>query len=173
MRRITRVPYYIWYSKHEFTHILMGLLFAWFLREAWGEFSIRYVFIAIIGSLIIDIDHLLYCFIYGGHEQYAVEARKFLRQGQIGTMLRFWGDNHKHNIGLASHNIYVLGFLLSLSLVSWHFDWKVSVIFFGANVLHLCFDVVDDFWVLGKLNENWKHLRRRKTATIHTHSKLQ
>lgn len=160
LHRIHRIPFLIWYSKHELTHILIGLVFAWFLRELWMELSPRYIFLSIIGSLIIDADHLLYLFVYARHEWYSVEARKILRQGQIGTLLRFWRDNHKQNTGLLSHNIYFLIFFFCVSAASFYFDWKGAVVFFGAIVLHLLFDIFDDLWVLGKINENWKHLTR-------------
>ena len=162
--KIKRVPFVIWYSKHEITHLLIGLVFAWILREVWGVFSFYYVFLAAVGSLVIDVDHLLSFFTYGRKDWYAQEVRRILRQGQIGTLLRFWRDNHKHNTGLASHNVYVLAGFLVLAAVSTQFDWKASVIFFGAIFLHLVFDMFDDYWALGHLNDNWKHLRRNKAA---------
>lgn len=162
--KVKRVPYIIWYSKHELTHVLMGLAYAWFLRELWGDFSSYYVFLAVFGSLAIDLDHLFFFFTYGRNEPYAREVQKILKQGQFTYLIRYWRDNHKNNTGLASHNVYVLGFFLIFTLVSFGFDWKARVIFFGAVVLHLLFDILDDVWALGYINENWRHLRRKKTT---------
>lgn len=142
----------------------MGLVYAWFLRELWNEFSLWYGFLAIIGSLAIDLDHAFYMFFYGRHEPYAQEARKILKAGQIGTFFRFMRDNHKHNTSLASHNIYFIAFFTIVSILAAQFDLKSAVAFFGAIVLHLIFDICDDIWVLGYLNENWKRLRRKKTT---------
>ncbi len=162
LSRIKRVPFWIWYSRHELTHVLIGLTFAWFLREVWGEFSTRHVFWAVIGSVVLDADHLLYFFLYGRHEWYARESRRILRRGQIGTLINFWKNNHKQNTGLASHNIYFLAFFAGISFICAYFDLKSSLVFFGAIVLHMVFDMFDDLWALGRLNENWKRLRRKK-----------
>jgi hypothetical protein len=31
--------------------------------------------------------------------------------------------------------------------------------------LHFVFDIADDLWVLGHINENWKRFRRKTTET--------
>lgn len=166
LHRIKRVPYVLWYGKHELTHVLIGLLFAWFLRELWNEFSLKYGLFTIIGSLIIDLDHGFYLFFYGKHDQYALEAKKFLRQGQIGTLFKYFQDNHKNNTSLATHNIYFIGFFALISIGAFWLDMRSSLAFFGAVVLHLLYDVLDDLWVKGYINENWKHLRRRKRPMV-------
>lgn len=53
---------------------------------------------------------------------------------------------------------------MALSAVSFHFDSKTGVVIFGSIVLHLLFDIFDDLWVLGHLNQNWKRLRRIKNG---------
>lgn len=162
LSKIKRVPFVIWYTKHELTHVLIGLVYAWILREVWGEFSLYYGLLSVIGSLIIDLDHFLYFYVYGRHEPYSIEVRRFLRSGQIGTVFKYWRDNHKENTGLATHNVYFIGFFILWCFVASYFDWKASIAFFGAIGLHLIFDLGDDLWVKGYLNDNWKHLRRRK-----------
>lgn len=147
--------------KHTFTHILIGLVYAWILREWWQEFSFRYIYLAAVGSVVPDIDHFLYFFVYGRREWYAVEVKRLLKQGQVRTLAFFLANNHKYNTGLATHNVYFLGFFILLSLLSFQHDWKTGVVFFGVFVLHLLFDVVDDIWVLGHVNESWKRLRRK------------
>jgi hypothetical protein len=135
------------------------------LRELWGEFSAKYLLLSIVGSEIIDLDHVLYMFFYGRHEWYALEAKKFLRQGQFSNFTKFLSIQHKNNTSLASHNLYVITLFLVLAGVSFLFDWKARTVIFGAIVLHLLYDIYDDFWVLGYMNENWKHLKRRKVRT--------
>lgn len=162
IRRIGRVGYnFIKVGKHTFTHLLLGLLYAWFLREVWQELSAWYIFLAALASVLPDVDHFIYFFTYGRREWYAIEVRKLMRQGQIRTMLYFMKHNHKYNTGLATHNLYFLGLFFLLSFISFQFDSKTGVVIFGAIVLHLLFDLIDDLWILGHLNENWKRIRRR------------
>lgn len=149
-------------GKHTFTHLLIGLVFSWVLREIWQELSGWYIFLSIMASILPDADHFVYFFTYGKKDWYAREVRKLLRQGQIRTLAFFLKDNHKFNTGLATHNIYYIAGFFVLSLVSFLHDSKTGVVIFGAIVLHLLFDVVDDLLVLGHINENWKRLRRKK-----------
>lgn len=139
-------------------------MFAWFLRELWQQFEPRYIVLAAFGSVIIDIDHFLYYFTYGRHEDYAREARKILRAGQIGTYIKYCTNNHKNNTSLLTHNVYVMGFFVLMAFISFWFDWKARVVIFGAIVLHFVVDLVDDLWVLGHINDNWKRLRRKREA---------
>lgn len=118
---------------------------------------------SVFGSLLIDLDHVAYFFTYGRKEWYALEVRKLLKQGQIKEMCYFMVKGHKHNTGLATHNFYYMAFFIVLSVVSFQFDWVAGVVLFGSIVLHFVFDIVDDLWVLGHLNENWKRLRRKAT----------
>ncbi|MEK7165624.1 MAG: hypothetical protein AAB874_02350 [Patescibacteria group bacterium] len=165
LHKIKSLRFYILHTRHHFAHLLIGLAFAWFLREWWNEFSLKYLILALIGSEIIDVDHLLYIFVYGRHEWYAIEVKKFLRAGQLRDVWAFLSTNHKHNTALATHNVYFIGFFLVLSLVSFQYDWKASLVIFGAIVLHLLFDIADDLWVLGYLNDNWKRFRRKANIT--------
>lgn len=160
--KIKRVPYLLWYSRHMLVHILIGMIYAWFLRELWGNFSFKNIIVAVIGSVIIDVDHFIYYFTYGRNEQYAQEVRKFLKQGLIGTYIRYCSANHKRNTSLLTHNVFILLFFIFLSGISFYYDWYARIVFFGAIVLHLIYDVVDDLWTLGYVNENWKRLRLKK-----------
>ena len=162
--KIKRVPYIIWYTRHHLVHLTIGLVYAWVLRELWGEFSLTYIVIALIGSEIIDADHMLYFFLYGRHDHYSREVKRFLREGRISSCIKFMSDNHKYNTSLATHNVYVLGFFAVFALISFALDWKVRLAFFGAIALHLLYDIYDDWWALGYINENWRHLRRNKAA---------
>lgn len=165
VRRIKTIGIdFITCGKHIFTHILIGLVYAWFLREWWQELSIPYTVLAAFGSVMIDLDHVIYFFTYGRKEWYAQEVRKLLKQGQLRSLMYFLKTNHKYNAGLATHNIYFLAGFFLLSLVSFQFDWKSGVVIFGAIVLHLLLDILDDLWVLGYLNPNWKRLRRIKNS---------
>ncbi|HCM37152.1 MAG: hypothetical protein UV61_C0013G0014 [Candidatus Gottesmanbacteria bacterium GW2011_GWB1_43_11] len=165
IRRLGRVGYdLIKVGKHTFTHLLIGLVYAWILRELWQQLSTWYITLSALASILPDLDHGLYFAAYGRKEWYALEVRKLLKQGQIRTLVYFMKTNHKYNTGLATHNIYFLGAFLVFALLSFTHDSKTGVVIFGAIVLHLLFDAIDDVWVLGRLNENWKRLRRRPSS---------
>lgn len=163
----------IWYSRHYFGHLAVGLIYAWLLREIWGYFSWRYVTLTLVGSAWIDVDHLLYSFTYGRHDAYAKEVRQMLYKGQIRSWFVFTSNNHKYLTGLMTHNIFFIGFFLVLSLACAFFDWNTGVILFGATVLHLMFDAAEDIIVLGYLNENWKRMPRRKRIILSLLHKLR
>ncbi len=161
IRRIRSLGFYLWHMNHMLTHMLIGMVYAWILREVWQQISTQYIILAAFGSVVIDIDHLLYFFTYGRHEWYAFEVRKLLRQGQLRTLWLFWKYNHKSNTGLATHNVYFVGFFIFLSLLSFQHDWKTGVVLFGAIVLHLIYDMFDDVMMLGHLNKSWKSIKHK------------
>jgi hypothetical protein len=150
--------------KHYGGHVMVGLIWAWILREIWHEFVPHLFLLAIIGSLVIDVDHLLYSFVYGRKDKFARQIRSYLRRGQIRNLWVFYRVQHKNNTGLLTHNIFFLGFFLIVSLLCFIFDLNSAFVLFGAIVLHLLTDMVDDIWVLGYLNENWKRLKKIKTT---------
>lgn len=150
----------IWYSKHESTHVLVGLVYAWFLRESWGSFSTSQIFWAALGSLLPDLDHLIYFFFYGRSDAYSLQVKQFLRQGQLVNLFRFVAKGHKYNTDLWSHNVYIVSLLFLGVSASSLFDWQLGMILFGSMVLHLLFDIVDDLIFLGYLNTNWRRWGR-------------
>ncbi len=155
----------VWYSKHEFTHVLIGLVYAWYLREIWGEFSVRQIYWSVFGSLLPDVDHLIFFFFYGRSDPYSLQVKKFLHEGNFGRLISFVSLSHKKNTNLWSHNVYIVTVLFLGALFSFQFDWKVGIILFGSMFLHFVFDIVDDILLLGGLNPNWKRWgRNRKRA---------
>ncbi len=152
--------------KHYSGHVMVGLVWAWVLREIWQEFVPHRFLLAIIGSLIIDLDHFLQALVYGRKDWYGRGIRQFLKKGQVRNLWIFIRENHKHNTGLVTHNIYFLGFFLVLAIACFITDRNSGVVFFGAMVLHLIVDILDDIWVLGRINENWKRLKVAKAKSI-------
>ena len=164
---LTTVTKVFWYSKHEFTHILIGLVYAWFLRELWGQFSPRQIFWSVFGSLVPDFDHLIYFFFYGRTDPYSIQVKKFLREGNISSLIYFVSTGHKNNTNLWSHNIYIVLLLMLGALVSFQFDWKVGIILFGSMIFHFVFDVVEDLIILGTVNPNWRRWGRGSSHRKH------
>lgn len=154
--RIRGLGFVLWHARHEFYHILLGLLWAWFLRERWHEFNPRWIYLSIIGSLLPDSDHLLYFFVYGRRDQYSQKIRSFLRGRHWRSLAVFIENGHKAQTNLASHNYFVMVTLLGLALLSSLYEWRVGTILFGAMLIHYLFDIADDFLILGHLNPNWR-----------------
>lgn len=162
--RIRGLGFILWQARHYAYHIFVGLVWAWALREYWNEFNTRWITTAIIGSVIPDLDHLVYFLTYGRRDWYTKQIRAFLRDHEWRTLTKFVANGHKYNTSLATHNYYFMVFLAVLSVGSFFYDWKVGVVFFGAMVLHYLFDVWDDIAMLGKVNSNWRRAWKPKNT---------
>ncbi|MDO8452057.1 MAG: hypothetical protein Q7S76_04285 [bacterium] len=160
--RIKGIGFIVWHARHEFYHILWGLVWAWYLRERWNEFNPRWIWLSIFGSLVPDIDHVMYFLTYGKFHTYTTEIKTFLKNRQWRALVKFMENGHKYNTNLSYHNYYFVAMLLGLSLVSSLVDWEGGVIVFGAMIIHYVFDLVDDMLTLGYINSNWKRWGRNK-----------
>ncbi len=161
-RYIRGAGFIMWHARHEFYHILLGLAWAWFLREKWNEFNGRWIFFAMFGSLLPDGDHLVYFVTWGKKESYAKQAIEYFRAHQWRNLVQFLEDGHKNLTNLASHNYYFMAILLATALLSSLFEWRVGVILFGAMLIHYLFDLIDDLVVLGSVNSSWRRWGRPK-----------
>ncbi len=158
--RVKGVGFILWHARHMIYHVLIGLVWAWFLRERWGEFNSVWIWAAVVGSVLPDVDHFFYFFGYGKNDQYNKQIRDFVKSRQWRSLTIFLEQGHKHNTNLSFHNIYITGLFLAGSLLSSLVDWEVGVIVFGAIVSHYLFDMFDDLVQLGSLNSNWKRWGR-------------
>lgn len=154
--RLKGLGFILWQTRHEFYHVLVGLMWAWFLRELWQQFNSRWITLTILGSLLPDLDHFVYFLTYGKRDWYTKQIRKFLREHEWRTLWKFVASGHKYNTSLATHNYFFMTFLAALSLASFFYDFKTGVILFGAMFGHYLFDVIDDLVILGYVNANWK-----------------
>jgi len=143
-------------------HVLLGLVWAWFLRERWAEFNPKWIWTAVAGALAPDIDHIFYFFGHGKHDDYTQQIARLLRGRQWRALTVFIETGHKHNTNLSSHNLWIMGIFLLISLLSSFVDWKVGVILFGAMLGHYLFDIGDDIVTLGYMNPNWKRWGKPK-----------
>lgn len=158
--RIKGLGFILWQARHMAYHVMLGLLWAWFLRERWGEFNPTWIVTAVIGSLLPDLDHLNYFFGYGKRDSYTKQVIEYIRDRQWRNLFSFLATGHKKNTNLAYHNVYMVTFLLVVSMVASLVDWQVGVVLFGAMVGHYCFDMADDIVQLGGFNSNWKRWGR-------------
>jgi len=154
--RLKGLGFILWHARHEFYHVLLGLVWAWFLREIWQQFNVRWITISVIGSLVPDIDHFFYFFFYGKKELYTKQIKKLLKNHEWRVLAKFIEGGHKYQTDLATHNFYFIVFLFLLAIGSFFYNWKVGVVLFGAMLTHYLFDVFDDVMMLGYVNVNWK-----------------
>ncbi len=152
----------VWIIRHMLYHVCIGLVYAWVLREWWQELSFRLVTLSVVGSVLPDVDHMVYFFGYGRNDFYAKEVKVLLKRKKIRTLFSFLTDNHKENTSLKMHNIGVVILFFIVSLLSFIISFETGVILFGAMCLHLMFDMFDDFLILGSLNPNWKRMGVRR-----------
>lgn len=136
---------------------------------------------AVLGGEILDIiDHPLHFFVYGRHQQHAVEAKKIFREEfrksynnnrflmpfdllraiasaitKTAKYLNEVEDDRKIK-GLWLHNVLALflvaivGFFVSLFVTA----SPCFVVFWGALLLHMICDILGDLWSVGHI-DNW------------------
>jgi hypothetical protein len=160
--RIKGVGFLVWHGRHYLFHILIGLMWAWFLRELWQEFNTLWIITAVVGSVIPDFDHMLYFTTYGKRDPYTRAIITFLKTHQWRVLVRFIETGHKYNTSLTFHNFYITAIVFCFTIVSFTVGWRFWTFLFGAMVTHYIFDVLDDWVTLGKLNPNWKRWGRGK-----------
>lgn len=153
--KLKGIGFILWHARHEFYHVLLGLMWAWFLRELWQEFNTRWIAISIIGSLLPDLDHFFYFFIYGKKDTYAKQVKSLFKNRQWRALTKFLETGHKHQTSLATHNLYFVILLFLTSIGSFFYNFRTGVVVFGAMITHYLFDMFDDFMMLGYLNINW------------------
>lgn len=158
--RVKGLGYILWQARHMAYHVMLGLLWAWYLRERWGSFNPIWIITAAVGSVLPDIDHLYYFLGYGSQDRYSQEVFGIIRRGEWRNLFHFISTGHKNNTSLSYHNIYVVVLLALLAAVASRVDWQVGVVLFGAMVSHYLFDIADDVVQLGEMNPNWKRWGR-------------
>lgn len=154
--RVRGLGFILWQARHMAYHVMLGLLWAWILRELWNEFNVRWIITAVIGSLIPDVDHLYYFLGYGRRDTYSQQVFAYLRSHEWRNLFYFLATGHKKNTSLSYHNVYVVALFIVLAVGASFVDWQVGVVLFGAIVSHYLFDMFDDIVQLGGINPNWK-----------------
>jgi len=147
-------------------HVFLGLMWAWFLRELWHELNAKWIITAAIGSVLPDVDHLLYYTTYGKRELYTKVIVKLIKYHMWRLLVRFVEWGHKYNVNLLFHNFYVMAALVALTVISYLGNWRFGVILLGAMVTHFVFDAFEDLLLLGRFNPNWMRWGRGKRRAI-------
>jgi len=162
LARVKGLGFILWQARHMAYHVMLGLLWAWYLRERWGESNPIWIFTSVVGSVLPDIDHLNYFLGYGRTDTYTQQIFGFIGRHEWRNLFHFISTGHKNNTSLMYHNIYVVILLTLLAVIASFVDWQVGVVLFGAMVSHYLFDIADDIVQLGGMNPNWKRWGRPK-----------
>lgn len=158
--KIKGLGFLLWHMRHHYYHILIGVVWAWILREVWHSFQPRWIALSIIASELPDADHFVYFFTYGKKDPYSKLVKSLFANRQWRLLWYTIDKGHKYNTNLATHNYFTIMFLTGLSVLAYFFEWQSAVVFLGAMVLHYIFDIVDDLLILGSINPNWKRWGR-------------
>jgi ABC-type transport system involved in cytochrome bd biosynthesis fused ATPase/permease subunit len=164
--RLKGLGFILWHTRHEVYHVLLGLVWAWFLREIWQQLNAEWIVIAVLGSLLPDLDHFFYFFIYGRKDMYSKQVKSFFKSREWRILWNFIETGHKYQTDLLTHNFYFMAFLFLVAAASFFYNWKVGVVLFGAMLIHYLFDVFDDIIALGYINTNWKRWRRKSNKSV-------
>jgi hypothetical protein len=143
-------------ANHHMVHLLLGVLWFYFVRRSVPELGPYHLFLAILGSELPDIEHLFYFYMHGKKDSYSLQVRFFIRHRMWRELSLFLKNNHKHLTKLKFHCLQWILIHTVLTGAGFLYDHFSAVILLGAMVTHYCFDVVDDIIFLGRINPNWK-----------------
>jgi len=149
---------------HIVLGFLCGLLVAYFSRNT----SILFMSVlGVIGSLLPDIDHLLYIYIYARKTEYARLLRIRIKNRELRELFRFASANHKLNTKIYSHNLLtVLITVIFFSYFAFAQDNYNAAAFTLGMISHYFYDIFEDWLLLGRINPNWFLLFGRQKVNI-------
>ena len=159
-RYVYGAGFILWQARHMAYHVMLGLLWVWFLRELWGELHVSWIVAGALGSIVPDLDHIQYFLSYGKNDSYTKQIFSYIRHGEWRMLFRFVATGHKHNTSLQYHNVYVLALFMVSTMAAASVDWQMGVVLLGAISSHYIFDMADDIVQLGGINPNWKRWGR-------------
>lgn len=144
------------FSTH--TAISLGYAFAVSVVAGAGYKDWRLYLAALAGGHILDVDHVLFLFVYRRKHPTARHTRTLLQERKISQAIQYMSEiEDRHAVQeLALHNVYVqLGLVLcALLTILVGSVSPYALAFLGALILHTLSDQVGDFAVLGHA-DNW------------------
>lgn len=149
------VGYILWHAKHEITHVILGILWAWYLSGWWGAWHIMWFIAGGIAGLLPDADHIYYFVMYGRNDPYSQTVRVLWKKKRWMELVLTLQQGHKKNTHLMLHNFFTILLLLFCLWVVLLNNMRLLVILIGALLSHFLFDVVEDVVLLKKINANW------------------
>jgi membrane-bound metal-dependent hydrolase YbcI (DUF457 family) len=142
---------------HECGHILFGLIAAGITKTIYTQVPIiKLLPLAILMSLLPDIDHILYFFWYGKSAEYSKKIKKILKKKGLRAAIEMCKKEHKKQTGIYSHNLLLailLGLISFIKLTGQKNPYTSVLLLSWA--FHYVYDVLEDLLFFGKLNPNW------------------
>jgi hypothetical protein len=135
---------------HAVVHISVSVL-VWYIYG--GDVSLLWMFL--VAGYLPDIDHLFFIYGYGRSTNYAQDIRKLIASRSLGGVNKYILKHHKENTGIRSHNLYLVGALLVLSVGLLSVGQILWSGLFMSMVGHFVYDILEDLLFFGKLNGNW------------------
>ena len=119
----------------------------------------NFITILLIGlamSLIPDIDHLFYFYIYARDTRYSKKVRKLFKKRGVSKTIDYTKKHHKKNTGVYSHSIPFCLMLLGIAVYYMFYNPNpiLAILFFSWS-LHYVYDIFEDALFFGELNPNW------------------
>jgi len=143
-------------KNHMSMHVLIGIIASIIITKAFPLYSYpKILLVCVIGSILPDIDHLLYIFWYKRRGDYARDAKKLLRSLGIRAYINFAKENHKKLTDVYSHNLFTVLFFVILSYLYFSEEHVLGLSLCLSIAFHFVFDLFEDFLFMGKLNSNW------------------
>jgi len=144
------------------SHFLVSLIYFWIivLLRFKFDFSLLYLFLGmIIGTHLLDIDHLIYWFITHSEKEDSIEAKKLWKNKgirAIAALGKLMATNHKSHHRLIFHTAVFQSVLLLLAL----FIVSSGGSLFGTSLvmamnLHLLKDEWQDYLLNNNALPNW------------------
>lgn len=137
---------------HEYFHLFFGLIALIIYTNFWSLNLFFGLLITIFATHFPDADHIISAFSYGRKTIYGKNIRHLLLSGQVRNFAEYVRRNHKDNYFILSHNLLTPLICLVISLI---FNPGYLSLFFFVAVFHYLFDILEDLFVFGKLNQNW------------------
>lgn len=162
MTKIRGLGYLFWHTRHMIYHLLLGFVWMWLVQDQTGIYSPSLLLVSLLGSIFPDFEHLLFFFTYGKSDEYTAWVKTYIKHKDWRVLIRFLEKGHKYNTKLRFHNIYTMIGLTGIATIFFFMRWQSGFIFTSAMVIHYCFDILDDFATLGRINRSWFRWGRGK-----------
>lgn len=139
-------------SIHFFLGIVVSLVVM--VNSTESNFVIGLV-VGSLASILPDMDHFLFFYVYGRNTNYSRTMRKFIAKLDYSGFSKFAKENHKSNHFILSHNILapIIGILLGV--YSLNLELTYLSIFGFSLASHFLFDIGEDILHSGRINPNW------------------
>lgn len=147
--------------RHTLLHLLFGLLFYFVFVQITHDYSLQYFFWILIGSYLIDLDHIAHHYVYCREHYTAIQFRRTKKEKGLVKAIHESGLSHKDRDRLLFHNMYFFCVMALVFFVSAVLQLLILTAATGAIVMHMLFDIIDDLAVLGHLDHwVWKKKKR-------------